>query len=172
MMTLNCKYKIRSSSKSDIADMLKLAVAARGIMRKSGNLSQWPDDYPNIDVFSSDIVRQGSFLMLDDKDEAVGTFAFLPGPEPTYSKIYNGEWINVDMDYYVIHRIASIPASHGIFQSMLSYCFKRTNNIRIDTHRDNIIMQHLLEKNGFKYCGIIYLANGDERLAYQLFKDE
>ena len=28
-------------------------------------------------------------------------------------------------------------------------------------------MQHLLEKHGFSYCGIIYLANGDPRLAYQ-----
>ena len=28
-------------------------------------------------------------------------------------------------------------------------------------------MQHNLLKHGFSYCGIIYLANGDERLAYQ-----
>ena len=28
-------------------------------------------------------------------------------------------------------------------------------------------MQHNIEKHGFTYCGIIYLVNGDERLAYQ-----
>ena len=28
-------------------------------------------------------------------------------------------------------------------------------------------MQHILQKHGFRYCGIIYLLNGDERLAYQ-----
>jgi len=28
-------------------------------------------------------------------------------------------------------------------------------------------MQHCIEKYGFTYCGIIYLSNGDERLAYQ-----
>jgi len=28
-------------------------------------------------------------------------------------------------------------------------------------------MQHNIEKRGFTYCGIIYLANGDERHAYQ-----
>ena len=28
-------------------------------------------------------------------------------------------------------------------------------------------MQQCIEKYGFKYCGIIYLAGGDERLAYQ-----
>ena len=46
-------------------------------------------------------------------------------------------------------------------------CSSRDTNIRIDTHRDNRIMQHNIEKHGFTYCGIIYLANGDERLAYQ-----
>jgi len=40
-------------------------------------------------------------------------------------------------------------------------------HLRIDTHRDNKIMQHNLTKHGFSYCGVIYLASGDERLAYQ-----
>ena len=34
-------------------------------------------------------------------------------------------------------------------------------------YRDNVIMQHNIAKHGFSYCGIIYLASGDERLAYQ-----
>jgi len=42
-----------------------------------------------------------------------------------------------------------------------------TDNIRIDTHKDNHIMQHNLAKYGFQYCGIIYIASGAERLAYQ-----
>jgi hypothetical protein len=28
-------------------------------------------------------------------------------------------------------------------------------------------MKHNISKTMFAYCGIIYLANGDERLAYQ-----
>ena len=40
-------------------------------------------------------------------------------------------------------------------------------NLRVDTHRDNRVMQHLLLQHGFTYCGIIHLASGDERLAYQ-----
>ena len=49
----------------------------------------------------------------------------------------------------------------------MDFSFAHDNNIRIDTHRDNKIMQHNIEKHCFTYCGIIYLANGDERLAYQ-----
>ena len=47
---------------------------------------------------------------------------------------------------------------------VLAWSFSQIDNIRIDTHRDNKPMRHLLEKYGFTYCGIIYLLNGDERL--------
>ena len=44
------------------------------------------------------------------------------------------------------------------------------NNIesmRIDTHEDNLAMQGLLNKLKYLYCGVIYLENGDKRLAYE-----
>mgnify|MGYP003296922186 CR=1 FL=1 len=44
-------------------------------------------------------------------------------------------------------------------------------NIRIDTHHDNVVMQRLLKKLGFQYCGIIHLENGDPRLAFQYEKN-
>lgn len=53
--------------------------------------------------------------------------------------------------------------AHFVFR----WAFTQIDSIRIDTHRDNKPMQHLLNKNGFRYCGIIYLEDGDERLAYQ-----
>ena len=40
-------------------------------------------------------------------------------------------------------------------------------SLRADTHADNKIMQHLLEKNGFTRCGIIHVADGSPRFAYQ-----
>ncbi len=48
------------------------------------------------------------------------------------------------------------------------YCKAYSNNIRIDTHKDNKVMQHVLARNGFKRCGIIFLLNGDPRVAFQL----
>lgn len=56
---------------------------------------------------------------------------------------------------------------HGIWDCVLTWAFERTHTLRIDTHRDNHIMQHNILKHGFTYCGIIYLLSGDERLAYQ-----
>ena len=63
--------------------------------------------------------------------------------------------------------MGSYPEVHGVFDDIMAYCFTCEANIRIDTHRDNTIMQHNILKHGFNYCGIIYLASGDERLAYQ-----
>ena len=159
-------YIIRKSNKEDIPIMLELADNARMIMRQSGNLSQWDNDYPSAEVFLHDI-QCGCSYLIENNGIGVGTFAFIPSPEPTYAKIYDGHWIDNTSPYYVIHRIASTPTIHGVMKAILDFCFSHTNNIRIDTHRDNTIMQHLLEKHGFSYCGIIYLTNGDERLAYQ-----
>jgi len=85
----------------------------------------------------------------------------------TGNPLYHGHWLDDTQPYYVIHRVASLPDAHGVMHDLLGYCLKLTSNIRIDTHRDNHIMQHCLSKAGFTYCGIILLLDGDERLAYQ-----
>ena len=163
-----------------MAEIMKVMDAARKIMRQSGNIHQWGEGYPSEDVIISDMDKHGGFVIeegdgenLSSDGEApspkkiVGYFAFLPSPEPTYSKIYNGEWLDDVKPYHVIHRIASYPDVHGIFNDIMDFCFSHDVNIRIDTHKDNRIMQHNIKKHGFTYCGIIYLASGDERLAYQ-----
>ena len=50
----------------------------------------------------------------------------------------------------------------------MDWCVSKDRNLRIDTHRDNFIMRHNILKYGFRYCGIIFLESGDERIAYQL----
>lgn len=58
--------------------------------------------------------------------------------------------------------------AHGILAAAINECKKYEDNIRIDTHKDNNVMQQALEKHGFKHCGVIYLLNGEPREAYQL----
>ncbi len=156
---------IRKSKIEDIPTLLEIAEEARQIMRESGNMNQWTDGYPSLDVFEEDITRNVSYV-IEREGTLVATFALIPGPDITYNKIYEGAWLNED-PYYVIHRIASRKGAKGVLKEALDYGFEKTENIRIDTHRDNVIMQHLLRKYGFAYCGIIYLLNGDERLAFQ-----
>ena len=149
-----------------MAGIMEVIDAAKQIMRQSGNMHQWGEGYPSEAVITSDMDRHGGFVVTDD-DCIVGYFAFLPSPEPTYVRIYEGAWLDDTQPYHVVHRIASRADAHGIFSSIMDFCLSHDNSLRIDTHRDNKIMQHNIGKHGFAYCGIIFLANGDERLAYQ-----
>ena len=97
---------------------------------------------------------------------SLGVFCYFEGTDPTYTKIYDGKWID-ENHVGVIHRVAVALHRKGVASFCYDYCFNISKNVRIDTHRDNIPMQRSLIKNGFKYCGIIHLLNGDERLAYQ-----
>lgn len=162
---------VREATPTDVAEIMKVMDAAKKIMRQSGNMHQWDNGYPSEAVILSDMEKDGGFVVEDD-GKLVGYFAFLPSPEPTYARIYEGEWLDDTQPYHVVHRIASYPDAHGIFSSIMDFCFSRDSNIRIDTHRDNTIMQHNIAKHGFTYCGIIYLASGDERLAFQKLSQE
>ena len=146
--------------------IMQLVKEARGIMRSCGNMNQWTNGYPDKDTIENDILNGHCYLLEEEDGEIVASFAFIPGPEPTYNEIFEGDWLD-DAPYYVVHRLASTAASHGIFNDVMDYCMAVAGNLRIDTHRDNVIMRHVIERYGFTYCGIIYLLNGDERLAYQ-----
>ena len=157
---------VRPAGNADIPSIMTVLEAAKGIMRASGNMNQWVNGYPSEDVIADDI-SNGYGYVVEDGGAQEGYFAYIPSPEPTYAKIYDGAWLDDEKPYHVVHRIGSTPESHGVFEAIMDFCFSHDPNLRIDTHRDNHIMQHCILKAGFSYCGIIYLASGDERLAYQ-----
>ena len=156
---------IRKATYQDLPRILEIYRDARRYMRENGNPYQWGDAYPPTCVVEEDI-SLGRCHVCDDEGDVVGVFCFFKGTDPTYAEIYQGAWLN-DMPYGVIHRIAVAAHRKGVASQCFAYAYALCPNLRIDTHRDNKPMQASLVKNGFTYCGIIYLANGDERLAYQ-----
>ena len=157
---------IRHACEADLAVVMSVIEAGKGIMRASGNMLQWNDGYPSEPVILADVAA-GNGYVIEEDGQTVAYFALVPSPEPTYDAIYGGRWLDDEEPYHVIHRIASTAESHGVFDAIMEYSFSIDGNIRIDTHKDNHIMQHNILKHGFSYCGIIYLLSGDERLAYQ-----
>ena len=155
---------IRPAALSDLPALRPVFEAAKAIMRADGNYEQWSaPGFPPEDLLLRDLDRKGGFVI--ESTTLIGYFALLPSPEPTYDYI-DGAWLT-DEPYGVIHRIASYPEEHGIFAAIIDFAASRYAHLRIDTHRDNRIMQHLIEKHGFTYCGIIWLEDGTERLAYE-----
>ena len=137
---------------------------AQDYMIQSGNPDQWGHFYPQPELIEQDIA-DGVCHILFDEDGIHAVFAMFIDPEPTYSYIEGGEWLN-DEPYITIHRVASDGSRHGVIKCVVDYANSLSDNIRIDTHAQNATMQHQLEKNGFKRCGIIYLESGAQRIAY------
>ena len=157
--------RIRHSTAKDLPAMEEIYARARVFMAENGNPTQWVNGYPVHEVLVEDI-RKGYSYVCEEDGEIIATFYFEIGVEPTYLKIYEGAWLD-DEPYGVVHRIASAEGRRGTAGFCLDWCFEQCGNVRIDTHRNNIPMQGALKKNGYSYCGVIYLENGDERWAYQ-----
>ncbi|MBQ8880150.1 MAG: GNAT family N-acetyltransferase [Clostridia bacterium] len=156
---------IRPIKLSEVNAANDIYICARDFMKRNGNPWQWSDTYPT----ETDIrlgMKKGASYVCVDGEEVVATFYFSIENDRSYAKIYDGEWVNTQ-PYAVIHRIAVKHHGKGIADFIYSECFKLHPNIKIDTHKDNLPMQRSLAKAGFKYCGIIYLESGEERLAYQ-----
>lgn len=154
---------IRPAVPGDLPALREIFAAAKRFMRAHGNLHQWDGPYPE-DALLLGQIAQGVCFLVEAAGEPVGTFCCLPSPEPTYAEI-DGAWPE-DGPYYVIHRLAANGKARGVAAACFGFCAARGLPLRIDTHRDNTVMQALLAKNGFAYCGVIRLADGAERLAY------
>lgn len=156
--------EIRKTKMSDLEKIKEIYSFAREQMKLNGNPNQWGEFRPSENTIIDDI-KNGNSYVIEEDGIIYGVFAFIIGPDPTY-QVIDGAWKN-DEEYGTIHRIASSGVSKGVLKMSLDYCEKQISNIRVDTHEDNKIMQHLLEKNGFQRCGIIHIADGSPRIAYQ-----
>ena len=164
---MNTDYSIRRAVAADLDDMMEIFEFGKQIMRTDGNMLQWTGGYPQRELVAAEIGRGNSYVVLADDGVVVATFALILSDDPTYRVIYNGQWTDDVLPYGTIHRIASHPDYHDVARQCFNYAWSVRPNLRVDTHADNRIMQQVLLKSGFRYCGIIHLANGDERLAYQ-----
>ena len=142
---------------------MEIFKAARSYMAQNANPHQWVNR-PTEDDIRNDIANGHSYVCTDNRC-IIGTFAYIPGPDPTYATIYNGTWPD-EAPYGVIHRIAGTAGHRGVADAAFAWAFTQCDRLRIDTHADNHIMQALLQKHGFVRCGTILLTDGSPRLAY------
>lgn len=159
------KRMFRGANRFEIDQIMKIYGRAREQMAASGNPDQWGGGYPSQELIEQDIASNRLFVyIVNGQMEAV--FAFILGEDPTYAAIEGGKWIS-DGPYGTIHRLASAGKHSHIADEVIAWCQERCDSLRADTHADNKAMQHILEKNGFARCGIIHLADGSPRIAYQ-----
>ena len=155
---------IRLAQIKDLDNLLAVYAAARAFMRQNGNPTQWSGGYPSAGVLLADI-SAGQLYVVEQDGAIGGCFLLADGPDPTYAVI-DGGWKS-DAPYGVIHRVAGNGTIRGLFHQCAQFARQRYRHLRIDTHADNHPMQHVLQKEGFTFQGIIHLADGSPRLAYE-----
>jgi len=165
---------IRNSKLSDLPRLMEIFDEARKTIALLG-INQWQNGYPTHDIIENDI-NKGESYAVEISDTLAGSFVMILDGEPTYDNIYEGKWKsgNENQSYLTIHRVAISVAKRGtgISGEIIKFAERKAKEngktaIRIDTHEGNVVMRRMLEKNGFEYCGIIYLENKDPRVAYE-----
>lgn len=164
--TEHSNEEILPAKEEELSRILEIYDIAKAYMRESGNPNQWNGAYPDPELLREDIRKQRLYVIKKD-GRIHGVFMLLLEEEPTYSFIEDGSWREGETPYGTIHRLAGDGEVKGLFAKCVAFCEGKVMYLRADTHFDNHTMQHLLEKNGFERRGIIYLKNGDSRIAYQ-----
>ena len=158
--------EIRQTTSADLPTLMAIYERARRFMQANGNGNQWINGYPSEELIRDEIEKGHSFVCVDKEGEIVGTFCYIEGVDPTYLQI-RGAWLDDEQPYATIHRMAASGKCRGVADACIAWSFRHSHNVRVDTHHDNLVMQRLLAKHGFKRCGIICIANGTERIAFQ-----
>ena len=159
---------VRNATQTDLDAIFRIYERARQYMIETGNPSQWEDRYPPKELVLKDLAGK-SLYVLEEDGALCGVFAFFPEGDPSYDSI-QGAWLN-SLPHGAIHRVASAGTKKGIFAACADYCLTKVNNLKIDTHKDNKVMQHQLTKYGFLPCGIVLTPYGEERIAFQLYRE-
>ncbi len=157
-------YQVRKAVMDDLPRIEEIYSYARQFMAETGNPNQWGKTNPPTRQLIQDIAEGTLYVIESDKIH--GVFFFGLGEDPTYAKIYEGSWESDDT-YGTIHRIAG-DGSGGIVGTAVQFAKQTISHLRIDTHEDNKVMQHVVQKQGFTRRGIIYIADGSPRIAYEM----
>ena len=144
-------------------EVLDIYTEARRRMAASGNPTQWGDRYP-LESTVVDDIECGHMMLLIEHDGArervLAQFAACEGEEPYYERI-EGSWLDDD-EYATMHRIASSGLGRRSAYDCLTWMLLAFGNVRVDTHPNNSIMQHVLASCGFTKCGMVTLPDRHE----------
>lgn len=152
--------EIRQAFPNEIGAIMTVIESARTALAEAGS-TQWQgaDGYPTEETIFDDVLSGQAYVGIVDGD-------------PAYDKIYDGDWKHHNKRYITFHRIAVLSefTGQGIAQTFIQGLIEGTDahDFRCDTHEKNTVMQHILEKLGYVYCGKVPIDG--ERLAYQKIK--
>ncbi len=158
-------YSLEQVKMQDIEIAVSIINDGREYLKQQG-IDQWQGEYPNKENIKQDIICNRGYFVVDGSHKLAYMCIDFEG-EPAYKNI-KGQWKS-EGDYAVIHRLAASKQKAGrglsdtIIELVEKLCKQKgINSIRVDTDNKNKIMQHILQKNGFIYCGTVWFADSDK----------
>ena len=161
--------QVRQAKENELPRILAIYERARAFMRETGNPTQWGDGYPPKERVVSDI-QEGLLFVVEDAMGLQGVFALYPDGDPAYDAL-NAPWCN-DLPYAALHRVASGGERRGVLRACVKYAHSVCQNLKIDTHKENLVMQSALKRLGFTPCGVADIPNVGERILFQRYEKE
>lgn len=165
--------QIHKATMDDLDTLVEILKDGRNQLAERG-VDQWQGDYPNVSHVKEDIEQGVAYLVKSDNDETVGALAIINAPDHFYDQI-DGHWLIETDDYVTIHRVA-IHSQHAgkgyasqLFINVIKYLKihrPKLKSIRLSTNENNLAMQRVITKNGFRKVGTLHGAYRPEELSY------
>lgn len=158
----------REAKKEDIESILEVISHAKEYMKRN-NSTQWNENYPNKETIINDIENNIGYVLIV-KNLIRGYIVVDFFDDEVYKNI-KGKWKTFG-NYASIHRCAIHKELRGQGYGSELFKFaeklalsKNIRSVRVDTAPENETMKHLFNKNGYEYCGIVFIDG--EKIAYE-----
>lgn len=153
--------KFLSAEVEDLYEIDSIILDAKKKLKEAGS-TQWQSGKPNVETITNDIdLRQG--YVIKDNSVVIAYVSVWMHDDPNYNLIFDGSWES-NAPYVCLHSfmVDSKYSGKGIGRMLLSECIELAHlnsytSLRVDTHRDNVPMIHLLESVGFQYRGVVFV---------------
>lgn len=138
---------IRKAEETDLPRIFELFAVARVYMKATGNGTQWGDTKPEESAIREHLSKGNLYVVvLENIIEAV--FAMVPGQDPTYAYIEDGQWPNEE-SYVTLHAVASSGNRKGMFHLISVFAKETSANVRIDTHEKMVLCSIVSKRKAF-----------------------
>lgn len=155
--------QLRQAQMTDFDRIIEILKDGKNQLAEKG-VDQWQGEYPSLDQVKADIENGHAYLAVSADNETVGAISIVPSPDKVYDQM-DGSWLKQSDNYVVIHRVAihSDHAGNGYATRLFTEVIDKIksnhpeiDSIRVDTHEDNLAMQHLIKKMGFIRVGTLH----------------
>lgn len=158
----------REAKKEDIESILEVISHAKEYMKRN-NSTQWNENYPNKETIINDIENNIGYVLI--VENLIRGYIVVDFSDDEVYKNIKGKWKTFG-NYASIHRCAIHQELRGQGYGSELFKFaeklalsKNIRSVRVDTAPENETMKHLFNKNGYEYCGTVFIDG--EKIAYE-----